>query len=178
MSDVDDTGATLQALAAAGRRGGGPVRDGVAYLRATQAADGGWGQLEGRDSNAQSTSWAVQGMVAARASLSSLGADPLRYLRGLQRRDGHFSYSRTSDQTPVWVTAQALAAIQRKALPIAPARRGERAVAAAAGSAGDGAPPTDGGPAPAVVVGALALLVALVVAAVGWLRRDGTPAQL
>jgi len=177
MSDVDDTGAALQALGAAGRRGGVPVRKGVAYLRATQAADGGWGQLAGRDSNAQSTSWAVQGMVAARASLGSLAVDPLRYLRGLQRGDGHFSYSRTSDQTPVWVTAQALAAIQRKALPIAPARRGQRAAVIAAGDVGGGAPGADDGPGPTVVVvGGLGLLMALIVAAVGWRRRDGTPA--
>jgi prenyltransferase beta subunit len=179
MSDVDDTGAALQALAAAGRRAGAPVKEGVAYLRASQAADGGWGQLQGRTSNAQSTSWAVQGLVAAGAQLGTLKSDPLRYLLGLRRRDGHFSYSRTSDQTPVWVTAQALAAIQRKALPIGLAQRGKRAAAttggSAAGSGGD-ATPGGGGPEPAIVVGALALLMALVVAAVGWLRRDGTPA--
>lgn len=187
MSDVDDTGAALQALAAAGRRGGTAAKRGTAYLRGSQAADGGWGQLQGRSSNAQSTSWAVQGLVAAGARLGSLRADPLRYLRGLQRRDGHFSYSRTSDQTPVWVTAQALAAIRRKALPIAPARRGagdaslaeERAPAVAStstGARGDGAAPGNGGPGPAVVVAALALLMALIAIAVGWLRRDGTPA--
>ncbi|MEJ7714216.1 MAG: prenyltransferase/squalene oxidase repeat-containing protein [Thermoleophilaceae bacterium] len=64
-SDVDDTGAALQALAAAGRRGSGPVKDGVAFLRSLQNADGGWGQSRGRTSNAQSTAWAVQGLVAA-----------------------------------------------------------------------------------------------------------------
>ena len=176
-SDVDDTGAALQALAAAGRRGGAPVREGVAYLRGSQVADGGWGQLQGRPSNAQSTSWAVQGLVAAGVSLHSLRADPLRYLRGLQRGDGHVAYSRTSDQTPVWVTAQALAAIRRRPLPIAPAPRGRRA---ATGAVAD-APPGGGGeggdgPDPAVVVGALALLVGLA-GAVGWrLRRDGAPA--
>jgi prenyltransferase beta subunit len=128
VSDVDDTGAVLQALAAAGRRAGAPVRDGVAYLRRTQADDGGWGQMEGRTPNAQSTSWAVQGLVAARA-LGAVDADPLRYLRGLQRRDGHFAYSRTSDQTPVWVTAQALTAIRRKPLPLATVRRARKAAA-------------------------------------------------
>jgi hypothetical protein len=128
VSDVDDTGAVLQALAAAGRRGGTPVKDGVAYLRRTQSADGGWGQMQGRTPNAQSTSWAVQGLVAARA-LGAVGADPLRYLRGLQRRDGRFAYSRTSDQTPVWVTAQALTAIRRKPLPLAPVRKRARRAA-------------------------------------------------
>ncbi len=127
VSDVDDTGAVLQALAAAGRRKGAPVKAGVEYLRRTQSADGGWGQMEGRTANAQSTSWAVQGLVAVRA-LGAVGTDPLLYLRGLQRRDGHFSYSRTSDQTPVWVTAQALTAIRRKPFPLATVpRRGRKA---------------------------------------------------
>ncbi len=173
VSDVDDTGAVLQALSAAGRRGGVAVRDGVAYLRRTQAPDGGWGQLEGRTPNAQSTSWAVQGLVAARA-LGSLDADPLVYLRRLQRRDGRVSYSRTSDQTPVWVTAQALAAIRRKAFPIAPVRSAaagtpSSAVAEPAGGSGG-----DGGPGPAVLAGAAALGIAL--AAAGWRRRHGATA--
>jgi hypothetical protein len=43
-------------------------------------------------------------------------------------------YSRTSAQTPVWVTAQALMALERKPLPIAPVkrRRARRAVTAVA----------------------------------------------
>jgi prenyltransferase beta subunit len=174
-SDVDDTGAVLQALVAAGRRGA-VTEEGVAYLRSAQASDGGWGQLRGRTSNAQSTSWAVQGLVAARAPLSSLKGDPLRYLRGLQRGDGHFSYSRSSDQTPVWVTAQALAALERKPFPIAPVRRGERATAptppapAEPGDAGSG-----DGPPPMLVAGGVALALALVGAA-GWRARHGATA--
>ncbi|MEX1142312.1 MAG: prenyltransferase/squalene oxidase repeat-containing protein [Thermoleophilaceae bacterium] len=178
--DVDDTGAALQALAAAGRRRSAAVRDGADYLRATQAADGGWGQLEGRDSNAQSTAWAVQGLVAARTPLGSLDADPLRYLRGLQRRDGHFSYSRASDQTPVWVTAQALAAIRRKALPLAPPKRRRKAAAAvtsaaeSTGAAGGGDRRGSGGdgPAGALLAAGAAIAVALA-GAVGWRLRHG-----
>lgn len=179
--DVDDTGAALQALAAAGRRRAAAVRDAVAYLRRVQGADGGWGQLEGRDSNAQSTSWAVQGLVAARAPLSSLAASPIRYLRGLQRRDGHFSYSRSSDQTPVWVTAQALAAIRRRALPLAPPRKRRRARTAAAdgdasraASAPAAADGGDGGPSGGLVAGGAAVAIALA-GMVGWrLRHDGS----
>jgi energy-coupling factor transport system substrate-specific component len=125
-ADIDDTGAVLQALAAAGRRTTTAVRDGVAYLNSAQTSDGGWGQLPGRTSNAQSTSWAVQGLAAAHAPLDSLSADPLAYLRSLQRRDGSFAYSTTSDQTPVWVTAQALAALQRKPFPLKPTKRGTK----------------------------------------------------
>jgi MYXO-CTERM domain-containing protein len=47
----------------------------------------------------------------------------LAYLRGLQRSNGSVSYSATSNQTPVWVTAQALMALERKPLPIAAVAR-------------------------------------------------------
>jgi len=118
-SDVDDTGAALQALAAAGMRSTRVTRRAVAYLRGAQNRDGGFGQMEGRDSNAQSTAWAVQGLVAAGRRPESMGANPIRFLLRLQRRDGHIAYSRSSDQTPVWVTAQALTALRRKAFPLA-----------------------------------------------------------
>ncbi len=157
--DVDDTGAVLQALAAAGRRTTPAVRDGVAYLRSAQSPDGGWGQLTGRTSNAQSTSWAVQGLVAAHAPLDSLTADPLAYLRNLQRRDGSFAYSTTSDQTPVWVTAQALAALQRKPFPLKPAKRGTKIASAVAQPKEDDAP---SGPLLAAGVAAAAILAAAV----------------
>ena len=127
-SDVDDTGAALQALGAAGRQGSGSaIRQGVAYLRQAQNADGGFGQMKGRDSNAQSTAWAVQGLVAAGVRPEGLGANPVRYLISLQRRDGHIAYSRSSDQTPVWVTAQALTALRRKPFPLAAVPRKRRA---------------------------------------------------
>ena len=40
---------------------------------------------------------------------------------------GAVRYSRTSAQTPVWVTAQALAALARKPFPLAPVPRAKRA---------------------------------------------------
>ena len=43
---------------------------------------------------------------------------PLAYLRSLTAADGAVRYSRTSDQTPVWVTAQALAALARRPFPL------------------------------------------------------------
>ncbi len=176
-ADVDDTGAVLQALASAGRRGGAAARAGVDYLRGGQGSDGGWGQLAGRDSNAQSTSWAVQGLVAMRTPLGSLRADPLAYLRGLQRRDGHIAYSRTSDQTPVWVTAQAIAALQRKPFPLAPVKRGKTAaLIAPSASSGTGSDGSDG-PGPAVVVAAGIAAAAALAAAIGWrVRHHGATA--
>jgi energy-coupling factor transport system substrate-specific component len=129
-SDSDMTGAALQALAAAGRARRAAARRAVDWLRANQNDDGGFGQFRGRDSNAQSTAYAVQGLVAVNAGGATLSR-ALAYLRGLQRRDGSVAYSSTSRQTPVWVTGQALMALERKPLPIAAVPRTKRARAAA-----------------------------------------------
>ena len=88
----------------------------MSWLRANQNGDGGFGQFKGRDSNAQSTSYAIQGLLAAGAG----GATSSRargYLVRLQRSDGSVGYSSSSAQTPVWVTAQALMALNGKPLP-------------------------------------------------------------
>jgi energy-coupling factor transport system substrate-specific component len=122
-SDADTTGAVLQGLAASGNRGG--IRAGVSYLRGVQRPGGGF-PLNGGVVNAQSTAYAVQGLVAAGVSPSSVrrgGRSPLDYLASVQARDGHYRYSATSDQTPVWVTGQALMAVNGAALPLQPVRR-------------------------------------------------------
>ncbi len=46
------------------------------------------------------------------------GRSPLDYLARRQAGDGHYRYSSSSDQTPVWVTGQALMAVSRKAFPL------------------------------------------------------------
>ena len=95
---------------------------------AHQNADGGF-SLQGGSSNAQSTAWAVQGLIAAGRDPSRVRASgsrtPIAYLRSLVTPSGAIRYSRTSAQTPVWVTAQALVALAGKAFPLArrPARR-------------------------------------------------------
>ena len=124
-SDSDMTGAVLQALAVVGRARGGAAKQAVAWLRANQNDDGGFGQFKGRSSNAQSTSYAVQGLVAAGAG-GSVPTRALAYLGGLQRSDGSIAYSSSSSQTPVWVTAQALMALERKPLPLGAVPRRER----------------------------------------------------
>ena len=142
-SDVDSTGAVLQALAAAGRARTPGARRAVAYLRRAQAPSGGFG-MEGGDANAQSTAWAVQGLVAAGRDPNDLrrrGRGPLGYLRSLQAADGSIRYSRTSAQTPVWVTAQALVALRRRPFPLAPVARRRRASTPAASVASAAPPP-------------------------------------
>jgi prenyltransferase beta subunit len=148
-SDSDMTGAALQALAAVGRSRGEAARRAVEWLRANQNDDGGFGQFRGRDSNAQSTSYAVQGLVAVDAGGAVLSR-ALAYLRGLQRSDGSVAYSSTSRQTPVWVTAQALMALERTPLPVATVPREKRSrpaedTEAAPGGSGGAQAPAAGG---------------------------------
>jgi energy-coupling factor transport system substrate-specific component len=116
-SDADMTGAVLQALAAVGRGGGRIARRAARHLVSAQNGDGGFGQMAGTSSNSQSTAYAVQGLVAAHAGPGSV-ARAIRYLKRRQLPDGSIRYSRASSQTPVWVTAQALAALRRKPLPL------------------------------------------------------------
>jgi Prenyltransferase and squalene oxidase repeat len=137
-SDPDSTGAAMQALAVTG--GGGALGPGVDYLRHAQKPEGGWGLNETGITNAQSTAWAVQGLVAAGVSPASVrrsGHSPLDYLAARQAPDGHYRYSSASDQTPIWVTAQALLAVKRKAFPLAEVPRARRA---APGRRGDPRP--------------------------------------
>jgi energy-coupling factor transport system substrate-specific component len=130
-SGIDDTGAAIQALVAAGRRATPTVRRAARFLARRQNPDGGYPLQPGGDSNAQSTAWAVQGLVAAGRDPDRQrrnGAkSPLEYLRSLTTASGKVRYSRTSEQTPVWVTGQALAALARKPFPLAPVPRAKRA---------------------------------------------------
>ena len=94
------------------------------YLQHAQNPDGGLPQQPGDSSNAQSTAWAIQGLDAAGTDVARVRRDgsvsPLGYLEGLMAGSGSVRYSRTSTQTPVWVTGEALAALAGKPLPVAP----------------------------------------------------------
>ena len=144
-SDADTTGAVLQGLAATGKSAG--IRKGVSYLRGVQRPGGGF-PLSGGMVNAQSTAYAVQGLVAAGVSPSSVregGRSPLDYLASLQARDGHYRYSATSDQTPVWVTGQVLLAVSGKAFPLSPVPRAASAPAVSGANPGGSSPRASGG---------------------------------
>jgi energy-coupling factor transport system substrate-specific component len=135
-SDPDSTGAALQALAAAGS-GGRTSKDGVRWLRRAQRGGGGWALATSGVVNAQSTSWAIQGLVAAGS-----GGKPVEkgiaYLDRLRTGDGYYRYSTSSDQTPIWVTAQVLLALERKPFPLARvARRPSSGDTGSGGSGGD-----------------------------------------
>jgi len=116
-SNADVTGAAMQAMP-----GSEAAQRGLSYLRRHQRSSGGFVVGAGGAVNSQSTAWAAQGMLA-------VGADPARvasgdrsaldYLTARQAADGHFAYSASSDQTPVWVTGEALVAVAGEALPVA-----------------------------------------------------------
>jgi energy-coupling factor transport system substrate-specific component len=157
-SEPDSTGAVLQALALvdAGR----PLARGAAWLRGAQRADGGWSLTRGAGSNTQSTAWALQGLIAA-------GVDPggvhkgarngIEYLNARQAREGRVAYSKSSGQTPVWVTAQALAGMRRATYPIASVKRaptGRAGSGRAEGGGSGGGTGAGSGPVSAGVSGA------------------------
>jgi energy-coupling factor transport system substrate-specific component len=108
-SDVDDTGAAIDALAGSGDQRA--IAHAVGFIRAQQNRDGGFGDEQGAASNAQSTAFAVCGLIAAgvvAADLRRRGApSPVAYLKSLTQADGAVEYARANSQSPVWVTAEA-----------------------------------------------------------------------
>jgi energy-coupling factor transport system substrate-specific component len=133
-STADGTGAAIQAIP-----GSKAARRGLAYLRKAQRSGGGFPLGGSGAVNSQSTAWAAQGMIALGtdpANVKRGGKSALDYLSARQDAEGHYRYSASSDQSPVWVTGQALAATAGKSFPIAPPRQaGEGSTAAPQGSA-------------------------------------------
>lgn len=124
-SNADVTAAAMQAIPDTKAAG-----EGLSYLRRHQHSDGGFSTgASGGPINSQSTGWAVQGMVAVGADpgrIVSGGNSALDYLAARQAGDGHYRYSESSDQTPVWVTSEAMVGAARESLPIAPPPREEK----------------------------------------------------
>ena len=114
QADSNDTAAALEALHVAGVTGA-PVTRAVKFLLGFENKDGGFELTQGRGSDAQSTAWAIQGLLAA-------GREPphaaFHYLGTMRRPDGSYRYSAQYVTTPVWVTSQVLAALARKTFPL------------------------------------------------------------
>ncbi len=146
-SEPDSTGSALQALAVS-PGGDDQLKGGSHWLAHSQHHDGGWSLTRGAATNSQSTAWAIQGIVAAGRNPVNIRTDGntgLSFLAARQSADGHYSYSKASDQTPVWVTAQALTGRAREAFPIAAVARAPKGDAGGrGGSGGDGPAPADG----------------------------------
>jgi hypothetical protein len=140
-SDADSTGAALQAV-----RGSRAARRGIRWLAREQTAAGGWRIAGGGAVNAQSTAWALQGLIANGRNPERFrhnGRSGIDYLLARQESDGHIAYSSSTDQTPIWVTAQALISLFGQSYPVEPVapRPPETGNAAGggAGNAGSGA---------------------------------------
>ena len=114
LPDSNDTAAVVQALSSGGLRGR-PVTRALAFLRRHQNRDGGFELTDGRGSDTQSTAWAIQAFLAAKAPVPRRATS---YLLRMRRPDGSFRYSARYVTTPVWVTAQALPALARRPFPL------------------------------------------------------------
>lgn len=135
-SEVDMTGAALEALVAAGPPSREPalaeyeraIAGGLAYLRASQLPGGGFPALprSERESNVASTAWAVQGIWATGGNPEEWldgGREPLDYMESMQQPDGHIRWRASSDMNGIWMTAYVLPAFAGQALPVPPAAR-------------------------------------------------------
>jgi prenyltransferase beta subunit len=131
QSEVDMTGAAIQALIAAGRGGNAAVEAGVAYLRKAQNPDGGFAEFPGNpESNVASTAWAVQAIWAAgenpeawRSGSGLETEEPLDYMESLQEPDGHIRWKRSRDLNGIWMTAYSSVALGGHDWPIPPVPR-------------------------------------------------------
>jgi prenyltransferase beta subunit len=138
-SEVDMTGAALQALVAAG-----PPTDptalaayeaaidgGLEYLKHAQLPDGGFPALPTQqgESNVASTAWAVQGIWATGGNPETWtvppeGKEPLDYMESMQQPDGHIRWKAAEDVNGIWMTAYVLPAFSGQVIPPPPAARG------------------------------------------------------
>jgi energy-coupling factor transport system substrate-specific component len=121
-STADGTGAVMQALSPDSKASA----RGLAYLRQAQRPGGGF-PLGGNGSvNTQSTAWAIEGILAIGGDPGSFrrgGKSAPEYLTAQQQSDGHYRYSKDSNQTPIWVTAYGVMAAAGDYFPVsAPAR--------------------------------------------------------
>jgi Prenyltransferase and squalene oxidase repeat len=117
-STADSTAAALQAIPDTEA-----AQQGLGYLRKHQLPSGGFALGGNGTVNAQSTAWAVQGLLAVGADPekgSDGGKSGLEFLAARQAGDGHYRYSAASDQTPVFVTAEALPAAAGESFPVTP----------------------------------------------------------
>lgn len=147
-SNADVTAAAMQAMPSSKA-----AEAGLSYLRKHQRPNGGFALGGSGGVNSQSTAWAVQGMIAVGADpakIASGAGSALDYLAAQQAGDGHYRYSSSSDQTPVWVTGEVLVAVAGDALPISPPPR-EKKVTTVAPSKAAPLPLSigEGSPAPA-----------------------------
>jgi len=125
-ADSNTTSLAIQALIAAGEpMTSTAVVSGLAYLKSTQQADGGFAYdaVSGTGSDANSTAYVLQALAAAGEDPASEawtveGATPLTFMLGLQMEDGSFEWQPGTGGN-LFATQQAVAALLRQPYPIA-----------------------------------------------------------
>lgn len=137
-SEVDITGAAIEALVAAGPPPGEVQREryeaaeqnGLEYLHRSQLPDGGFPArpAQERESNVASTAWAVQAIWASGGNpetwtVGPEGREPLDYMESMQQEDGHIRWRASSDLNGIWMTAYVTPAFAGQALPVPTAPR-------------------------------------------------------
>ncbi len=155
-SDVDMTGAAIEALNAAGLHKTAVQEEAFKYLHLAQDKNGGFPQYGGEsEPNVASTAWVVQGMWSADENpetwvndTSEATDEPLGYLASMQQPDGHIRYKAREEFNGVWMTAQVAPAFAGREYPLPEVPR--RVVSkppptgpgggVIAGGGGDGAP--------------------------------------
>ena len=180
-STADGTGAVMQALSA----GSKASHRGLAYLRESQRPGGGFPLGAGGPVNTQSTAWAIQGILAADGDPSSYrrgGASAPNYIGARQGSDGHYAYSKSSNQTPIWVTAYALVAMSNDYYPIeSPPREPKPTSSPSSTSPSEAGVPVAPAPAPVEAVPSLPAGASPVAPAPGGIgtspERFATPGQ-
>ena len=126
--DADNTAASIMALRAAGIPADDPaVEAAVQFLREAIEENGGYNYGYYSAPNLASTAWAVQAFCSVGIDpstvKSSAGNSPVDYLLSLQKEDGSFRYTETLTDTPVGMTARAVAALSGCAYPILPGQK-------------------------------------------------------
>jgi hypothetical protein len=81
------------------------------------------------------------------SSVREGGKSALEYLAELQAADGHYRYSASSDQTPIWVTGQVLTATAGQSFPVAAPPREPKPPAAPQGGQSQSPVPVPSSPA-------------------------------
>ncbi len=152
-SNVEMTGAALEALRAAGDHGTPAQRaaleparsSALEYLKEAQDADGGFAELPGAaESNVDSTAWVVQGIWAAGQNPKTwtregTSPNPLAYMESLQQPNGSIRWKASKDSYPLFNTAYVTPALAGRWLPILPVPRSPTApVTQGDGEAGSG----------------------------------------
>lgn len=147
QADTNTTALALQALVVTGEAvDSTPAVAALAFLKGQQNADGGFPYQTpsdfGTESDANSTAWVIQGLLAAEQPLDEWG-NPDEFLASLQLDDGAFQWKETVEGANFLATAQAVPALEGVTLVEPPVVEAQEAPTLATDDAETSAESTD-----------------------------------